>query len=106
MIGEEYTNYDQFGDSSRILASCWKFWLKHKFIGNDKRSLKRTKETSQLEIGAGFIMTGAFAHGAIFFIRDYNPEQNKVFFFYRFSFLSFIGLYFLWMGSHCCFIYI
>ena len=26
---------------------------------------------------AGFIMTGAFAHGAIFFIRDYNPEQNK-----------------------------
>ena len=26
---------------------------------------------------AGFIMTGAFAHGAIFFIRDYNPEQNR-----------------------------
>ncbi len=26
---------------------------------------------------AGLIMTGAFAHGAIFFIRDYNPEQNK-----------------------------
>ncbi|KAL8223765.1 hypothetical protein R6Q57_019240 [Mikania cordata] len=25
----------------------------------------------------GFIMTGAFAHGAIFFIRDYNPEQNE-----------------------------
>jgi photosystem I P700 chlorophyll a apoprotein A2 len=24
-----------------------------------------------------FIMTGAFAHGAIFLIRDYNPEQNK-----------------------------
>ncbi|KAJ8433185.1 hypothetical protein Cgig2_025576 [Carnegiea gigantea] len=24
----------------------------------------------------GFIMTGAFAHGAIFFIRDYNPKQN------------------------------
>ncbi|KAF4402749.1 hypothetical protein G4B88_010201 [Cannabis sativa] len=23
---------------------------------------------------AGFIMTGAFAHGAIFFIKDYNPE--------------------------------
>jgi len=22
-------------------------------------------------------MTGAFAHGAIFFIRDYNPEQIK-----------------------------
>ncbi|KAJ9545710.1 hypothetical protein OSB04_025417 [Centaurea solstitialis] len=26
---------------------------------------------------AGFIMTGAFAHGAIFFIRDYNPEQDE-----------------------------
>ncbi|PHT68074.1 Photosystem I chlorophyll a apoprotein A2 [Capsicum annuum] len=26
----------------------------------------------------GFIMTGAFAHGAIFFIRDYNPKQNEV----------------------------
>ncbi|CAN0932192.1 Photosystem I P700 chlorophyll a apoprotein A2 [Linum grandiflorum] len=26
---------------------------------------------------AGFIMTGAFAHGARFFIRDYNPEQNE-----------------------------
>ena len=22
-------------------------------------------------------MCGAFAHGAIFFIRDYDPEQNK-----------------------------
>jgi photosystem I P700 chlorophyll a apoprotein A2 len=26
---------------------------------------------------AGFIMCGAFAHGAIFFIRDYDPELNK-----------------------------
>ncbi|RZC81241.1 hypothetical protein C5167_043861 [Papaver somniferum] len=26
---------------------------------------------------AGFIMTGAFSHGAIFFIRDYNPEHNE-----------------------------
>ena len=26
---------------------------------------------------AGFIMVGAFAHGAIFFVRDYDPEQNK-----------------------------
>jgi len=25
----------------------------------------------------GFIMTRAFSHGAIFFIRDYNPEQNE-----------------------------
>ncbi|KAJ8422030.1 LOW QUALITY PROTEIN: hypothetical protein Cgig2_012542 [Carnegiea gigantea] len=25
----------------------------------------------------GFIMTGAFAQGAIFFIRNYNPEQNE-----------------------------
>jgi photosystem I P700 chlorophyll a apoprotein A2 len=22
-------------------------------------------------------MTGAFVHGAVFFIRDYNPEHNK-----------------------------
>jgi photosystem I P700 chlorophyll a apoprotein A2 len=26
---------------------------------------------------AGFLMLGAFAHGAIFFIRDYNPVKNK-----------------------------
>nr|QIZ74392.1 P700 apoprotein A2 of photosystem I [Draparnaldia mutabilis] len=26
---------------------------------------------------ASFIICGAFAHGAIFFIRDYDPEQNK-----------------------------
>nr|QQP00283.1 photosystem I P700 apoprotein A2 [Selaginella nipponica] len=26
---------------------------------------------------AGFIMTGAFAHGAIFFIRDYSPERGR-----------------------------
>jgi photosystem I P700 chlorophyll a apoprotein A2 len=26
---------------------------------------------------AGFLMVGAFAHGAIFFIRDYDPETNK-----------------------------
>ena len=26
---------------------------------------------------AGFIMCGAFAHGAIFFIRDYDPERNR-----------------------------
>ena len=26
---------------------------------------------------AGFILCGAFAHGAIFFIRDYDPETNK-----------------------------
>ncbi|KAL8252893.1 hypothetical protein R6Q59_036586 [Mikania micrantha] len=28
-------------------------------------------------LGYPVIMTGAFAHGAIFFIRDYNPEQNE-----------------------------
>nr|WIW41569.1 photosystem I P700 chlorophyll a apoprotein A2 [Helleborus thibetanus] len=27
---------------------------------------------------AGFIMTGAFAHGAIFFIRDYNPAEKQI----------------------------
>nr|YP_009296556.1 photosystem I P700 chlorophyll a apoprotein A2 [Apophlaea sinclairii]AOM65696.1 photosystem I P700 chlorophyll a apoprotein A2 [Apophlaea sinclairii] len=26
---------------------------------------------------AGFLMVGAFAHGAIFFIRDYDPQLNK-----------------------------
>jgi len=26
---------------------------------------------------AGFIMCGAFAHGAIFFVRDYDPEKNQ-----------------------------
>jgi len=26
---------------------------------------------------AGFLMVGAFAHGAIFFVRDYDPIQNK-----------------------------
>lgn len=26
---------------------------------------------------AGFLMLGAFAHGAIFFIRDYNPTENN-----------------------------
>ncbi|MGB3559625.1 MAG: photosystem I core protein PsaB, partial [Geitlerinemataceae cyanobacterium] len=26
---------------------------------------------------AGFIMLGAFAHGAIFLVRDYDPEANK-----------------------------
>jgi photosystem I P700 chlorophyll a apoprotein A2 len=26
---------------------------------------------------AGFIICGAFAHGAIFFVRDYDPELNK-----------------------------
>jgi len=26
---------------------------------------------------AGFLLVGAFAHGAIFFVRDYDPEANK-----------------------------
>ena len=26
---------------------------------------------------AGFLMVGAFAHGAIFFVRDFDPEANK-----------------------------
>ena len=26
---------------------------------------------------AGFLVTGAFAHGAIFLVRDYDPEANK-----------------------------
>ncbi|NDJ17800.1 photosystem I core protein PsaB [Myxacorys almedinensis] len=26
---------------------------------------------------AGFLMVGAFAHGAIFWVRDYDPDQNR-----------------------------
>ena len=26
---------------------------------------------------AGFLMLGAFAHGAIFLVRDYDPEANR-----------------------------
>ena len=30
-----------------------------------------------MNVCAGFILCGAFAHGAIFFIRDYDPEANQ-----------------------------
>uniref|UniRef100_UPI0030017E44 photosystem I p700 apoprotein A2 n=1 Tax=Cephaleuros lagerheimii TaxID=2738443 RepID=UPI0030017E44 len=33
--------------------------------------------TSLMFTIAGFIMCGAFAHGAIFLVRDYVPEENK-----------------------------
>jgi photosystem I P700 chlorophyll a apoprotein A2 len=26
---------------------------------------------------AGFIISGAFSHGGIFFVRDYDPESNR-----------------------------
>ena len=30
-----------------------------------------------INISLDFLMVGAFAHGAIFFVRDYDPEMNK-----------------------------
>jgi photosystem I P700 chlorophyll a apoprotein A2 len=60
---------------------------------------------------AGFIMTGAFAHGAIFFIRDYNSEQNKGNVLYRIlnhkeaiiSHLSWVSLF---LGFHTLGLYV
>ena len=60
---------------------------------------------------AGFIMCGAFAHGAIFFIRDYDPEKNKGNVLYRvlehkeaiISHLSWVSLFlgFHTLGLYC-----
>merc|ERR1719305_430321 len=60
---------------------------------------------------AGFIMCGAFAHGAIFFIRDYDPEKNKGNVLYRvlehkeaiISHLSWITLF---LGFHTLGLYV
>ncbi|KAG6737402.1 hypothetical protein POTOM_058920 [Populus tomentosa] len=49
-------------------------------IGHNIKDLLEAHIPSGGRLGRGhkgFIMTGAFAHGAIFFIRDYNPEQNE-----------------------------
>nr|GEZ51889.1 photosystem I P700 apoprotein A2, chloroplastic [Tanacetum cinerariifolium] len=45
-------------------------------IGHSMKDLLDAHIPSGGRLGR-FIMTGAFAHGAIFFIRDYNPEQNE-----------------------------
>ena len=44
-------------------------------------SWQRLRNTSCLythhQYIAGFLMVGAFAHGAIFFVRDYDPEAKQ-----------------------------
>ncbi len=60
---------------------------------------------------AGFLMCGAFAHGAIFFIRDYDPEKNHGNVLYRvlahkeaiISHLSWVSLFlgFHTLGLYC-----
>ena len=60
---------------------------------------------------AGFLMVGGFAHGAIFFIRDYDPEKNKNNVLYRMlehkeaiiSHLSWVSLF---LGFHTLGLYI
>ncbi|MEM9213016.1 MAG: photosystem I core protein PsaB [Cyanobacteria bacterium P01_F01_bin.150] len=60
---------------------------------------------------AGFLMAGAFAHGAIFFVRDYDPVANKDNVLYRMlehkeaiiSHLSWISLF---LGFHTLGLYV
>ncbi len=60
---------------------------------------------------AGFLMVGAFAHGAIFFVRDYDPEANKDNVLYRMlehkealiSHLSWVSLF---LGFHTLGLYV
>nr|NP_045213.1 photosystem I P700 chlorophyll a apoprotein A2 [Cyanidium caldarium]Q9TLQ6.1 RecName: Full=Photosystem I P700 chlorophyll a apoprotein A2; AltName: Full=PSI-B; AltName: Full=PsaB [Cyanidium caldarium]AAF12881.1 unknown [Cyanidium caldarium]WDB00145.1 photosystem I P700 chlorophyll a apoprotein A2 [Cyanidium caldarium] len=60
---------------------------------------------------AGFLMVGAFAHGAIFFVRDYDPKQNKDNVLYRMlehkeaiiSHLSWVSLF---LGFHTLGLYV
>ena len=60
---------------------------------------------------AGFLVTGAFAHGAIFLVRDYDPEANKNNVLYRvlehkeaiISHLSWVSLF---LGFHTLSLYV
>ena len=60
---------------------------------------------------AGFLMVGAFAHGAIFLVRDYDPEANKNNVLYRvlehkeaiISHLSWVSLF---LGFHTLSLYV
>jgi photosystem I P700 chlorophyll a apoprotein A2 len=60
---------------------------------------------------AGFLMVGAFAHGAIFLVRDYDPEANKNNVLYRMlehkealiSHLSWVSLF---LGFHTLSLYV
>ncbi len=54
---------------------------------------------------AGFLMCGAFAHGAIFFIRDYDPDKNHGNVLYRVlahkeSIISHLSWVSLFLGFH------
>jgi photosystem I P700 chlorophyll a apoprotein A2 len=60
---------------------------------------------------AGFLMVGAFAHGAIFLIRDYDPKANENNVLYRMlehkealiSHLSWVSLF---LGFHTLGLYV
>ena len=60
---------------------------------------------------AGFLMVGAFAHGAIFFVRDYDPELNKDNVLYRMlehkeAIISHLSWASLFLGFHTLGLYI
>ena len=60
---------------------------------------------------AGFIMTGAFAHGAIFFVRDYDSEKNKGNVLYRIlnhkeAIISHLSWVTLFLGFHTLGLYV
>lgn len=60
---------------------------------------------------AGFIMTGAFAHGAIFFVRDYDNEKNKGNVLYRIlhhkeAIISHLSWVTLFLGFHTLGLYV
>eukprot|EP00970_Alexandrium_tamarense_P020251 scaffold15032_cov1338-Alexandrium_tamarense.AAC.2 len=46
-------------------------------IGHNMKEILDAHRPPGGRLGAGFLMVGAFAHGAIFFVRDYDPELNK-----------------------------
>ncbi|CAN6459328.1 unnamed protein product [Victoria cruziana] len=60
---------------------------------------------------AGFIKIGAFAHGAIFFIRDYNPQQNEdnilaIMLDYKEAIISHLSWASLFLGFHTLGLYV
>jgi photosystem I P700 chlorophyll a apoprotein A2 len=60
---------------------------------------------------AGFIMTGAFAHGAIFLVRDYDSEKNKGNVLFRIldhkeSIISHLSWVSLFLGFHTLGLYV
>jgi photosystem I P700 chlorophyll a apoprotein A2 len=60
---------------------------------------------------AGFLMAGAFAHGAIFFVRDYDPRKNKgnvlwIMLEHKESIISHLSWVSLFLGFHTLGLYI